>query len=174
LEREALGGLVEGLFEKVQIDGFGEDGDGAGILGVLGGGPGGDENDAGGGILGNDVAAGGGAVQFRHPIVHQDDVGLVAIVGLNGFEAGANHFDDFMLAMRNQRRQRCSHTSLIVGDEYAHAEFAEVFMPKTEAYSGEHLTRNFRIEPGGDGSRRLCVQGKQRAAEADDAVEMRS
>jgi hypothetical protein len=63
---------------------------------------------------------------------------------------------------------------LIVGDEYAHAEFAEVFMPKTEAYSGGHLTRNFRIEPGGDESGRFCVERKQRAAEADDAVEMLS
>jgi hypothetical protein len=136
LKGESLASFGEGFFEKVEIDGFGENGDGAGILGMFGRGPGGDEDDAGGGIFGNNIATGGGAIQFRHPIVHQDDVGLVAIVGLDGFEAGTNHFDDFVLAMRNQRGQRCSHTSLVVGDEYAHAEFAELFMPKTEARLG--------------------------------------
>src|SRR4051812_4117212 len=75
------------------------------------------------------MATGGGAVQFGHPIVHQDDVRLMPVVGLNGLDAGANHFYDFVLAMRDKRRQRRSHTFLVVSDEYAHAEFGELFMP---------------------------------------------
>ena len=136
LEDEHLGGVVEGFFEKLEIDGLGENSDRARILRMLGGRPGGDEDNAGPGVLGNDIAAGGGAVQLRHPIVHQDNVGLVAIIGLDGFEAGANHFYDFMLAMGNERRQRCSHTSLIVSDEYAHTGFTELFMPRTEGRFG--------------------------------------
>jgi hypothetical protein len=38
-----------------------------------------------------------------------------------------------VLAMRDQRRQRCSYAPLIIGNEYAHAGFAELFMPKTES-----------------------------------------
>lgn len=124
-------GLAEHFLEMAEVDGLREDGHGAGFVRIGRGRPGGNQDDAGGGISRNNVATSGGAIQFRHPIVHQDDVGLVAIVGLDGLEAGANHFYDFVLAMRHERRQRCSHTSLVVGDKYAHAGFAEVFMPKT-------------------------------------------
>ncbi|HEX8898856.1 MAG TPA: hypothetical protein VF751_09180, partial [Chthoniobacterales bacterium] len=58
------------------------------------------------------------------------------------FEAGANDFYDFVLAMRNQRGQRCSHTSLVVGDEYTHTGLAELFMPKTEAMESRREFEN--------------------------------
>jgi len=116
VERKHLRGVVEDFFETIEIDGFGKDSHRAGFAKVVTWGPGGNQNNAGGRVLRNDVAAGGRAIQFRHPIIHQNDVWLVTIVSLDGFESGANDFNDFVLAMRNQRRQSCSNTSLVVSD----------------------------------------------------------
>src|SRR5689334_12200239 len=45
LEREALRGVVEGLFKEGQINGLGENSDCAGIFRMAGGRPGGNEDD---------------------------------------------------------------------------------------------------------------------------------
>jgi hypothetical protein len=73
---------------------------------------------------------GGGAVQAGHPIIHQDDVRLMACVGLDGLEAGADDLDDFVAALRHERGERRADVLLVVCDQDSHGRgFAEVFMP---------------------------------------------
>jgi hypothetical protein len=58
----------------------------------------------------------------------------VVIEGLNGFQPRANDLNDFVLAMADQRRQTCSNTLLIVGNENAHAWKAELLMPNASSF----------------------------------------
>ena len=128
--------FFQNLLQLLEIDGLGQDGDRAGVSRVVSRRPGGHKDDAGRRVSRNNMAAGGGAIEFRHPIIHQHDIGLVTVVGLDRFETGPNHFYDLMLAMSDEGGQGCPHVSLVVGNENAHAELAEPFMPKAETDFG--------------------------------------
>ena len=79
------------------------------------------------GYLETDHAARGGAVQPRHPVIHQHHVRLVTRVGLDGFEAGADDLDDFMTALRDERSQGGANASLIIGNQDAHGVLWQKF-----------------------------------------------
>ena len=83
------------------------------------------------GMLGYDVAAGSHAIEFRHPIIHQNDVGLMSRVSLDRLEPGADHFHNLVFAAIDQGCQAGAHTFLIVCNKNAHtlAPDAEASMP---------------------------------------------
>ena len=80
-------------------------------------------------MLGQDVAASRGAVEFRHLVIHQNDVWVVSIVGVNGVQARADNLHHFMLAKTNKLGQRRSHAFLVVCNQDAHTAVAELSMP---------------------------------------------
>jgi hypothetical protein len=51
-------------------------------------------------------------------------------VGMDRFQAGGDYLDHLMLAAAHELRERCAHTSLIVGDQDPHGrKMAEVRAP---------------------------------------------
>jgi hypothetical protein len=119
-----VGRLIERSGELVEIDWFCQERECAGIAdNSAGGRPAGNEDDARGRIFGDDVATGGGAVEFRHPIIHQDDVGMMLVVGLDGFHARADDGDNLVVAMPDEVRQRGADGPLVIGNQDAHARF---------------------------------------------------
>ncbi len=121
-------GLVEGFVKLLHSDRFGQDRHCAGADKAVRR-PAANEDDARIRILGHDVAAGGGAVEFRHLIVHEHYVWPMSIVGVDGFQTGADDLHHLVLAKANQLSQRGAHTFLVVGDQDAHTAIAERSMP---------------------------------------------
>lgn len=105
----------------------------------------GNKDDTGVRILCDDVAARGGAIQFRHMIVHQHDVRVVSSISVDRFQARSHHLDDFMLTKTNQIGQRCPDTSLIVRDQYAHASFSQKFGRLPSIFRKEKIPRSGRF-----------------------------
>jgi hypothetical protein len=62
------------------------------------------------------MPAGGAAVQFWHPVIHQYEIGLVQSVGLNGFQTGTDNSNNFLPTVTDHVRERSSEVALIVGD----------------------------------------------------------
>jgi hypothetical protein len=53
-------------------------------------------------------------------IIHEQNVGTMPSVGLDGFQARRDDLDYFMLAATDQVGQRCADASFVVRDQNAH------------------------------------------------------
>ena len=126
-------GVSQRTFQMLEIDRLGKERDRSRFSRkVVARSPGRDENDEGRRVFRENVAAGRRAVEFRHAIVHQNEVRFVVVERLNGFESRSNDLDDLVLAMVDQCRETCSYTPLIVGNKNAHTWEAELLMPASE------------------------------------------
>ena len=105
---------IEDLFQSLEPDWFGKDGNRS-CIGHLGRWrPTRNENDARRGIFSENIAASGRPVQFRHPVIHQHHIGLMARVSLDGFQTRTHNFDNFMFTVGNECGECCAYTFLIV------------------------------------------------------------
>lgn len=78
------------------------------------------ENDARVWIVSQNVAAGGRAVKFRHPIIHDHDIGVMAGVSLNRLQPGTYDLHDMVLTLADQLRQRRAYAFLVVRYQHPH------------------------------------------------------
>ena len=60
------------------------------------------------------------AVQLRHPVIHQDEVGFVQGVAVDRFQAGPDYGDDLVSAPTDHVRESGAEGTLVVRDENAH------------------------------------------------------
>ena len=95
-----------------------QNGDGAGFVHLAR--DTGNEDDSRPGIFRDDVPASGGAVELRHLVIHEHDIGMVPAIGLDGFEPGSYDFDDFVLTAADELGQGCADASLVVRDQNSH------------------------------------------------------
>ena len=90
-------GVVQSGVKLIQFDRFDEQGNGARAGDLFR--RTGNENHARVGIFRHDVAASGGAIEFRHLVIHQHGIGLVPAIGVNRFQARAYDLDHFMIRL---------------------------------------------------------------------------
>jgi len=118
--RQGLANVVESDVEPVELDRFRQKTHCARLISAVLRRPGGDENDARLRILGENVATSGAAIQFRHSIIHQDEIGFVCCVAVDRFQTGAHHRDDVVSAPTDHIGERSSEAALVVGDQDTH------------------------------------------------------
>jgi len=126
--RPHLSGVVKRGVKPIEVHRLYQNGDGAGFIDFAH--HTGNENDARLRIFRDDVSAGGGAVELRHLVIHQNHVGPMAGISLDRFQTGRDNFDDLVLTSANELGERCPHAFLVVRDQNPHGPMmAEEAMP---------------------------------------------
>ena len=93
---------MESFVKPMQVDRLCDDGDRGKLSNFARWRTAGNEDDASGRIFGQNVTARGDTVELGHSVIHQDDIRPMTFVGLDGFQTGANDFDDLMSTLGNE------------------------------------------------------------------------
>src|ERR1041385_1635706 len=107
---------MESNVEPIELDRFRKKTHCARLISAILRRPGGDKNDPRVRILGENVTTSGAAVQFRHPIIHQNEIGFVQGVAVDRFQTGADYRDDVVSAPTDHIGEGGPEAALVVSD----------------------------------------------------------
>ena len=107
---------MESNVEPIELDRFRKKTHCARLISAILRRPGGNKNDPRVRILGENMTTSGAAIQFRHSVIHQNEIGFVERVTVDRLQTGAHHRDDVVSAPTDHVGESGPEAALVVGD----------------------------------------------------------